>query len=192
MLKIVDGYFALLKFLIALFLALMVVLVFGNVVLRYAFNTGITLSEEISRWLFVYLTFLGAIVAMREHGHLGVDSLVQRLPPLGKKICLVTSQLLMLWATWLLLSGSWTQTLINLDVTAPASGLSMGIFYGVGIIFSASAILILLNDLYRVVTGKVKDEELVMVKENEEMEELEEMKKELEEQERHAHPDQKA
>jgi TRAP-type C4-dicarboxylate transport system permease small subunit len=68
----------------------------------------------------------------------------------------------------------------------------MGIFYGVGIIFSASAILILLNDLYRVVTGKVKDEELVMVKENEEMEELEEMKKELEEQERHAHPDQKA
>jgi TRAP-type C4-dicarboxylate transport system permease small subunit len=187
MLKIVDGYFVLLKFLIAFCLAVMVVLVFGNVVLRYVFNTGITLSEEISRWLFVYLTFLGAIVAMREHTHLGVDTLVKRLPPLGKKICLVTSQLLMLWATWLLLQGSWIQTGINVDVTAPASGLSMGIFYGVGIIFSVSAGLILLHDLYRVVTGKVKDEELVMVKENEEMEEMEVMKRELEEQERHAH-----
>jgi TRAP-type C4-dicarboxylate transport system permease small subunit len=124
---------------------------------------------------------------MREHTHLGVDTLVKRLPPLGKKICLVTSQLLMLWATWLLLQGSWIQTGINVDVTAPASGLSMGIFYGVGIIFSVSAGLILLHDLYRVVTGKVKDEELVMVKENEAMEEMEVMKRELEEQERHAH-----
>jgi TRAP-type C4-dicarboxylate transport system permease small subunit len=57
--KIVEGYFQFLKVLIALCLAAMVVLVFGNVVLRYAFNMGITLSEEVSRWLFVYLTFLG-------------------------------------------------------------------------------------------------------------------------------------
>ena len=54
----------------------MVVMVFGNVVLRYAFNSGITVSEELSRWLFVWLTFLGAIVAIKEHGHLGTDMLV--------------------------------------------------------------------------------------------------------------------
>jgi TRAP-type C4-dicarboxylate transport system permease small subunit len=185
MIKLVEGYFTLLKFLIAFCLAVMVVLVFGNVVLRYAFNTGITLSEEISRWLFVYLTFLGAIVAMRDHGHLGVDTLVKRLPALGKKTCLIASQLLMLLATWLLLTGSWSQTLINLDVTAPASGLSMGIFYGVGLIFSVSAGAILLYDLYRVVTGKVSDEDLVMVKESEEQEEFEELQKQLAEQERH-------
>ena len=52
----------------------MVVLVFGNVVLRYGFNSGITVSEELSRWLLVWLTFLGAIVAVREHAHLGVDT----------------------------------------------------------------------------------------------------------------------
>ena len=65
----------------------MVVLVFGNVVLRYGFNSGITVSEEVSRWLFVWLTFLGAIVALKEHGHLGSDMLVARLPPRGKKRC---------------------------------------------------------------------------------------------------------
>jgi TRAP-type C4-dicarboxylate transport system permease small subunit len=184
--KLVEGYFHLLKMLIALCLALMVVLVFGNVVLRYVFNQGITLSEELSRWLFVYLTFLGAIVAVREHGLLGVDTLVKRLPPAGKKACLVLSQVLMLLATSLLLRGSWVQTRINLDTTAPASGLSMGIFYGVGVVFGVSVALILVFELYRTLTGQVRDEDLVMVKESEDQAEFEELQKELAEHERHA------
>lgn len=179
MTRVVDLYFNALKFLVALFLAVMVVLVFGNVFLRYAFNTGITVSEELSRWLFVWMTFLGALVALREHAHLGVDTLVKRLPPLGKKICLVLSLLLMLYVTWLLLQGSWEQTLINLDVKAPATGLSTGLFYGVGLVFGVTAACILLHQLYRVVAGKASDEELVMVKESEEQAELEELQKQL-------------
>ena len=42
-----------LEALLVLALAVMVLLVFGNVVLRYAFNSGITVSEEVSRWLFI-------------------------------------------------------------------------------------------------------------------------------------------
>jgi TRAP-type transport system small permease protein len=170
--KIVDGYFRLLKILIALFLAIMVVLVFGNVVLRYAFNSGITVSDEISRWLFVWLTFLGALVGMKEHGHLGVDSVVARLPPFGKKACLVASQLLILGVLWLLFSGSLEQTKINIDVQAPASGISMAYFYGVGLIFSVTAALIVFYDLYRVVAGRLQDHELVMVTESEELAEV--------------------
>ena len=181
---IVEGYFKLLKVLIALFLAIMVVLVFGNVVLRYGFNSGITVSEEVSRWLFVWLTFLGAIIALREHGHLGVDSLVKRLPTGGKKAALIVSQCLMLFVTWLLLRGSWEQTVINWDVAAPASGLSSGWFYGVGVIFGISSGLVLLADLYRAVTGKLSDEELVMVKESEEQEEFEALQHELAERDR--------
>jgi TRAP-type transport system small permease protein len=184
MTKIIDGYFWLLKVLIALFLAIMVVLVFGNVVLRYAFNSGITVSEEVSRWLFVWVTFLGAIVAMREHGHLGVDSLVKRLPATGKKACLIVSQLLMLYVTWLLLVGSWEQTVINWDVAAPASGLSTGLFYGVGIVFSISAGIILLADLARAVSGRLSEADLIMVKESEEQEELESLQRELAERDR--------
>jgi TRAP-type transport system small permease protein len=179
--KVVEGYFWLLKVLIAAFLAIMVVLVFGNVVLRYAFNAGITVSEEVSRWLFVWLTFLGGIIAMREHGHLGVDSLVKRLPTAGKKAALIISQLLMLYVTWLLLVGSWEQTVINWNVKAPASGLSVGLFYGVGLVFAVSTGIILLSDLYRAVTGRLSEAELVMVKESEEQEELEALQRELKE-----------
>lgn len=170
--RAVDIYFHLLKITIALCLAVMVVLVFGNVVLRYGFNLGITVSEELSRWLFVYLTFLGAVVAMREHGHLGVDTLVARLPPAGKKICLAVSHVLMLYATWLFLEGSWKQTLINLDNTAPASGLSLGIVYAVGIVFSVSTGFLLIHDLYRLVTGRLGEDELFMAQSSEEGDKL--------------------
>jgi TRAP-type C4-dicarboxylate transport system permease small subunit len=183
--KVVDAFFQVLKAAIVLCLVGMVILVFGNVVLRYGFNSGITVSEELSRLFFVYLTFLGAIVAMHEHLHLGVDTLVKRLSYGGKKFCLIASQLLMLYATWIFLVGSWEQTMINMDTKAPASGLSMAFLYGVGIIFSVSAGLILLHDLYRVVAGKISEEEMVMVKESEEAAELEDLQRQLEEKARH-------
>jgi TRAP-type C4-dicarboxylate transport system permease small subunit len=168
-----DRYCRLLDFLMAGALAVMVAMVFGNVVLRYAFNTGITVSEEVSRWLFVWLTFLGAIVAMKDHGHLGVDMLLRRLPDAGKKACVVVGQVLMLWACWLIFSGSWEQTKLNMDVSAPTTGWSMGLFYFVGVVFAASAAVFLLYDLWRVLSGQLRGDALVMVKESEETAEFE-------------------
>ncbi len=105
--RVVDWYFRALKFFIVACLVVMVVLVFGNVVLRYAFNTGITVSEELSRWLFVWLTFVGAVIALRDHAHLGMDSVVSRLPTTAKKVCFFVSNVLILYALWLFLDGSW-------------------------------------------------------------------------------------
>jgi len=172
MTRIFDGYCKVLDALIALALAIMVVLVFGNVVLRYAFNSGITVSEEVSRWLFVWVTFLGAVVAVKERGHLGTDFLVARLPVLGKKICLVVGHLLMLYATWLLFSGSLAQARINWDVEAPVTGASTAIFYASGIVFAVSAAVFLLSDLVRALTGQLSEEELVMVQESEDLAQL--------------------
>ncbi|QRY70714.1 TRAP transporter small permease (plasmid) [Ensifer sp. PDNC004] len=155
MIRIIDFYFFALKVAIALLLAGMVVLVFGNVVLRYAFNQGITASEEISRIFFVWLTFLGAVVALREHGHLGVDTLIKRLPPVAAKVAVLLGHAMMLYVTWLMMSGSWTQTLINLHVSAPATGLSMGFFYGAGLAFGVPAFLILLADAFAIATGRI-------------------------------------
>jgi TRAP-type C4-dicarboxylate transport system permease small subunit len=168
MARILDLYCSLLKVILAVCLAVMVVLVFGNVVLRYGFNSGITISEELSRWLLVWLTFLGAIVALREHAHLGVDTLVRMLPAYGKRICFIINYCLMLFADWLLLTGSWRQTIINIDDRAPATGLSIGIFYAVGVIFGVSAGVILLYDLFRVISGQASEEDMVAVRESEE------------------------
>lgn len=172
-------YCKLLDAISALFLLLMVILVFGNVVLRYAFNSGLAISEEVSRWLFVWITFLGSIVAMREHQHLGTDMLVSRLPAAAKKVCLIVTLALMLYVCWLLFSGSVAQTKINWDVTAPSSGASVAIFYATGIVFAVSAAVFIGIDLYRVLSGQLSDDELVMIQESEEAGQLEEVLKEV-------------
>ncbi len=167
--RLLGRYTRLLDVLAGLCLALMVVLVFGNVVARYAFNTGITISEELSRWLFVWLTFMGSIVALREHGHLGTDMFVSRLPPAGKRACLALAQVAMLFVSWLLLSGSWAQMLINWETEAPVTGASVAIFYASGVLMGVSGIAILLRDLLRTLFSPLSEQDLVMVQESEEL-----------------------
>ena len=166
--QFIDGFCKALNVVIALCLAVMVVLVFGNVVMRYGFNSGITLSEELSRWLFVWMTFMGAIVALREHGHLGTDMLVGKLSPRGKKFCLGLTYVLMLWMCALLFSGAYQQAVINWDSTSAVMEVSMAWVYVPGVVFAVLGGLILLTDLVRLLTGQTRDEELVMIQESEE------------------------
>ncbi len=167
--SVLDRASKVLEALIALCLAVMVIMVFGNVVLRYVFNSGIAASEEVSRWLFVWLTFLGAIVALKEHAHLGTDMLVARLPRAGKVACLLASQLLMLGVTALLFHGSLAQVRINWDVEAPVTGAPMAVVYASGVVFAVPAALLLLTQLWQTLTGRLRDEDLVMVQESEDL-----------------------
>ena len=171
--KAANGYCKLLEVLLVVLMAAMVSMVFGNVVLRYGFNSGITVSEELSRWCFVWMIYLGAIVGLKEHAHLGTDMLISRLGRRGKRACLVLSQLAMLYVTWLIFTGSVAQTRINWDVTAPASEWSMAWFYGIGVVFAVVTAPMLLRELWRVLSGRATEAELVMVQESEDLAQVE-------------------
>lgn len=167
--KLINGYCRLLAIGMVLCLAAMVVMVFGNVVMRYGFNSGITLSEELSRWLFVWMTFMGAVVALNERGHLGTDSLIARLPVAGQKLCLGASLLLMLFICWLIFKGSLEQTKINWDSTSAVMETSMGYFYASGVVFAVLAAPVLLLNLLRLLTGQMADSELIGIRESDDM-----------------------
>ncbi len=166
--KFIDVYCRLIGYVIAAMLALMVVLVFGNVFMRYAFNSGLTLSEELSRWLFVWVTFLGAVIALRDNAHLGTDMLVGKLGPKGKRAMMGLSLLLMLFCLWLIFTGTYAQFMLNKDSESPVMEVSMGWFYAGGMVFSSLGLPILLLDLYRLITGQIDDQHLVLIKESEE------------------------
>lgn len=153
----------------ALFLALMVLMVFGNVVLRYGFNSGIAISEELSRWLFVWVTFMGAVVALKEKAHLGTDMLISRISMFGRKLCLGVSYVLMLALCGVLFKGAWEQTKINASSTSAAMEVSMGIFFSTGLMFAVLGGLIIARDLYRLVSGQMTDNELMAVRESEDV-----------------------
>ena len=167
--RLVDSFFKLLEFLVVVCLVAMVIMVFGNVVLRWGFNSGITVSEEMSRYCFIWLTYIGAMVAMREGGHLGVDTLVKHLPVMGKKACLFTSEMLMLWCNGLFLLGTWKMHDLQVTNVSPVVGISMIWIYGIGYVVAVVMGLFNISVLYRLLTGQLSEDELVQVVESEDV-----------------------
>jgi TRAP-type transport system small permease protein len=106
---------------------------------------------------------------LRQHAHLGVDMLVRVLPARGKLLCFIASYVLMLYADWLLTLGSWKQAVLTFGDSAPASGISVGLFfYSSGLVFGVSAAVILLYDVVRVLSGSTTEQELITIKESDE------------------------
>jgi TRAP-type transport system small permease protein len=164
----IEAYFKFLKHAIVGLLAAMVTLVFTNVVLRYATGTSITFVDELSRWMLVYMVFLGAILGLRDYSHLGVDTLVRKASPTLRKMMFIASHSMMMICCLFIIKGTWVQVLINWKVTAASIPLTLASFYAIGLIFGFSALGILGYQLYRAVTGQASDEELVAVKDSEE------------------------
>lgn len=170
--KIIDLFFKLLEFLVVACLVAMVFMVFGNVVLRYGFNSGIDISDEMSRYCFIWLTYIGAMVAMRDKGHLGVDSLVRRLSLRGKQVCFFLSESLMLACNVLFLMGTWQMHELQVSNVSPVVGISMIWVYGIGYVVSVVMSIINLSMLYKLLTGQLREEDLVAVIESEDIVDL--------------------
>jgi TRAP-type transport system small permease protein len=163
-----ERLFKAVESLLAALLLAMVLMVFGNVVLRYAFNSGIVVSEELARFCFVWLTFIGAIVAVRDNAHLGMDNVVARLSRRGKLVCLAASQLLILVCCVVLFWGTWRQHEVNASTMAPVTGMSMIWIFGLGYLCSICIGVHAIDTLRRILTGGIADRDLLQVRESEE------------------------
>jgi len=145
--RLVDGGFKAIEAVLVATLAAMVVMVFGNVVLRYGFNSGITVTEEVSRILFVWLTFLGAVPVMRQHGHLGVEMVVGTLPAGGRRLCRIICDILIIGCCIVFGRGAYEQLLLNMSNIAPVSGIPTGWTYAAGVVSTIGIGALALADL---------------------------------------------
>ncbi len=163
-----DLFFRLAEFTLVTMLCLMVIMVFGNVVLRYGFNTGLDFSEELSRFFFIWITFLGAIIAMRENAHLGLDTLVRVLPRAGKKLCFGLSNALMLGCCALMFYGTFKQHGINASTRSPVLEIPMIWIYGVGYLTSVAMGLMIAAKLVALARGQFQESDLIQIQDSEE------------------------
>ena len=77
--KLLDKVFRGIDIFTGILTGAMVLFVFLNVVLRMVFNSGLTWSEELARYLFVAVTYIGAISAMRANAHMTVDMVLSKV-----------------------------------------------------------------------------------------------------------------
>jgi TRAP-type C4-dicarboxylate transport system permease small subunit len=93
------------RWVLIVLMGVMAVLVFANVVLRYAFNNSIVWVEELTRYMMVWVGFLGSGLVLRYGAHIAVEAFQDILPtPVARALRAVIALLLagtFAWMTWL-------------------------------------------------------------------------------------------
>lgn len=109
---------------IAAMMAVLVAVTLLQVYFRYFAGSSLDWSEELARYLFVWIAFLTGAVAVRRRAHVVVDILVVRLPPgLQRGLAVLTVGLTLVFLAFLALYGAslvrlvWTQTTPGLGVS---------------------------------------------------------------------------
>ena len=74
------------KFVACACVAVMAVLVFANVVARFVFKHSLAVSDEMSTYLFVLMSFMGTAIAARRKAHLGLSIVTDRVSPKARII----------------------------------------------------------------------------------------------------------
>lgn len=115
-------------------LFVLTVMVFLNVVLRYGFNSGITVTEELGRYLFVWLVFGGAILAAGADSHVRVDMFVRLLPRVPRTVVDIVCDAIMLYCCILIVHGGYVQTMLNTNNFLAVSKLPVSWLYASGML----------------------------------------------------------
>lgn len=100
--KFLDNCFAkldkILVWALSILFGAMSVIIFMQVVWRYVLRSPLSWSEETARYLFVWVSFLGAITAARRGNHIGMEMLRDKLPNVGKNLlCLIANLICVLF-----------------------------------------------------------------------------------------------
>lgn len=108
-------------------LALMVIAVFSNVVLRYAFGTGLVIYEELSRLLFIWLVCMGTVVTAYEKRHLSFDLVVDRAGPRTRAVLDALAGAISAIVLGMVIKGAWDQVIAGMHSYSPVIGYPLAI-----------------------------------------------------------------
>ena len=134
----------------------MVTSILLQVFFRYAMNSPLYWSEEIARYAFVWLVFIGAAIASKRGAHIGVDYIVMHLPALPKNILAIIVNLLVLFFISCVIYMSVGVIEGNMTQVSPAMRIPMGYIFmaiptglGISFVYIAISLSTTIKDAYR-------------------------------------------
>ncbi len=144
---------AVLEKILAVLVAVMVILVFANVLTRYVFHVSIAWSEEIARFLFVSVVAIGAVVAMARDEHLNIQLYNYFNSPGLIRFFKCISMILTAIALGALVYGGIQLVQIGMGHPAPVTGIPLGYVTLVVVVSMASMLAIVIFKLFHLVKG---------------------------------------
>lgn len=131
LLKYLDQHIE--EYLLALALSLMCILIGLQIVFRYFGNMPLAWTEELARYLFVWLIYLGCSYAVRKRRHLKVDAVLLLFGSRGRFVLkLISNILFLVFCLVILVYGSKMAYLVQTvkAQTSPVMQIPMGLIYG--------------------------------------------------------------
>lgn len=143
---------------LAVLLVAMTLVVFLQVFFRYVVNAPLSWPEEAARILIVWLSFVGAYMAMRENKHLGFGLLVEKLPVRMQKAVGVAGRISVVIFLLVVVREGYAFAASNIDVPMPYTDISTGIW--VYSVFPIAGALMLVQSVLDVVReiGRLRTE----------------------------------
>ena len=123
-----DALLKLNRWVVIIILAAMAMMVFANVALRFLTDESILWVEEVSRYLMIWLTFLGAGLVMRYGGHIGIDTLQDSFPRHAVLVRWIVVLLLLGFFGFMVWIGS-RYAMLTWGQTTPVLQIPVGIVY---------------------------------------------------------------
>lgn len=132
--RIADGLERLLRHLLVVLMVLLVGSVSWQVVSRYVFSSPSSWTEEVARFLLIWVSLLGAAYATRHKAHLGLDLLAQKLTGRGEAaLQLFTAWVIVIFALCVLVIGGGKLVALTwaLKQTSAVLGIPVAVVYSV-------------------------------------------------------------
>ncbi|MGH3586291.1 MAG: TRAP transporter small permease [Pseudonocardia sp.] len=138
-----------LRWLCIVLLAALVLVVAWQVFTRQVLAAPSTWSEELAKYLFVWLSFFGTALVFGERGHIAVDFLVRRAPERFQRVAAVFCQVVtMAFAALVLVYGGWQLAQLTWMQDIPSLPLMVGWLY---LVLPISGVLVLFYTVYHLV-----------------------------------------
>ncbi len=132
-----------------------IVVVAAQVIWRYVFNASLVWTEELSRYLFTWIIFIGAALAIKEATHIRIGFLVDRLPPTVAAFVNVFHLVLMVACLAFIVGVGFQWVVINADTRTPALGLPLNyVFYAALPVASLLGVYFGVRQLVSIIRGK--------------------------------------
>jgi TRAP-type C4-dicarboxylate transport system permease small subunit len=151
-----DGLLLACRYLIIAIVAALAVILISAVFYRYALNNAIAWSEEGSKYLMVWLTFVGAPIALRHAGHINIDLLIKLFAPRGRQVFYLFIHLVIIATMGILLWKGVVFAQMGARQVASSFNFSMVWMYIAVPIGSALTCLVALEHVLRSICGIVE------------------------------------
>ena len=138
----------------------MILMVCVEVILRYCFGSSLFLTEELSRYIMIWIVFLGSALLIHEMKHINIDIITGKLSPKGQHICALFSQATVLFFCLFLIVEGVNILPIQLEQDAVSMDLSMFWFYLSIPVGAALSIIFLIPQIMKTTSAlKISDKD---------------------------------